>query len=167
MSAEDKKKLDTLQAFDMSRLEVATNNNAGLMSAEDKKKLDELKTNSVAYNQQVSSVNNGPGLFIDDINYWPRANQTVQLKKPISTCANGIILVWRLEETDDLYHYQYIPKFHVRAHGSLKVTEVIPTDSIGGLCTKTLCVTDSNIWGVDDNYKNNSNKIRLHQIIEY
>ncbi|MDQ6106998.1 hypothetical protein NME93_09035, partial [Staphylococcus epidermidis] len=100
-------------------------------------------------------------------NLWPSNQQTVNLNKSISSCNNGIILVWRLDESDDLYHYQYLPKSHVQLHRNAKVTEVISINSSGQTCTKTVVVSDQLIKGTDDNFRNNANKIRLHEILEY
>lgn len=47
------------------------------------------------------------------------------------------------------------------------MTEVISINSSGQTCTKTVVVSDQLIKGTDDNFRNNANKIRLHEILEY
>lgn len=156
-----------INSFSQESLTVATPEKAGLMSEEDKKRLDRLKTNSNEYSARINNVPLNSTLIKQDINLWPSNQQTVNLNKSISSCNNGIILVWRLDETDDLYHYQYLPKLHVQLHRNVKVTEVIPINLSGQICTKVVIVNDQQIRGTDDNFKNNANKIRLHEILEY
>ena len=139
-----------INSFSQETLTVATSEKAGLMSAEDKKRLDRLKTNSNEYSARINNVPLNSTLIKQDINLWPSNQQTVNLNKSISSCNNGIILVWRLDETDDLYHYQYLP-----------------INLSGQICTKVVIVNDQQIRGTDDNFKNNANKIRLHEILEY
>lgn len=175
MSAADKRKLDGLnQQGGTQNLSVATSTTNGLMSAADKQKLDRLNTDSVDY-RAVSggssgsvSGSSGVQLLHQNLNVWPNATQRVTLNKPVSDCKTGIVLVWRLDASDNLYHYQHIPKYHVTAHSATHIAEVIPT-MVNEICIKQVIVSNTSIVGVNENnhasYK--TNKIRLHEILEY
>ena len=64
------------------------------MSMEDKQKLDSIDKHNQIINRNV--------------NVYPNKTQIVNLNKNLTSCLNGIILVWRLDDIDDLYHYQYV-----------------------------------------------------------
>ncbi|EHV5284090.1 hypothetical protein K0T65_000222 [Staphylococcus pseudintermedius] len=149
----------------------ATPEKAGLMSAEDKRRLDELKTNSNPYNKTVSDSTTTASntVIAADINKWPNNIQVVNLSKRVSECRNGIVLVWRSDATDDFYHYQYVPKNHVKTHSAAKIVHLIPTNSANEFCTKTVLIRDNVVTGTDDNHNRTTkaNKVRLHEILEY
>lgn len=181
MSATDKAKLDGLKPFDPATLTNATVTKAGLMSATDKAKLDKLNTNSkssgsinsevVSSGSTTSSTTSSSKLLHGNVNVWPNSTQRVNLSKKLSQCQSGIILVWRLDTADDLYHYQYVPKYHVN-HSTAKITEMIPTNVTSTTieyCIKVVYVHDTHIIGVSENNSSStkSNKIRLHEILEY
>lgn len=177
MSAADKTKLDGLSKFDPSTLTNATTSKSGLMSAADKAKLDKLNTNSKP-SGTVSGGSTSSGsttstsqLLNRDTNVWPTETQRINLTKRLSQCNGGIILVWRLDSSDNLYHYQYVPKYHTN-HTSAKVTEMIPTNVTSSSiehCIKSVYIYDSYIVGVAENNSSSTktNKIRLHEILEY
>lgn len=178
MSAADKTKLDGLKPFDPATLTNATTSKAGLMSPVDKAKLDKLNTNSKPSGSVNggSSNSSGPTLKGSQVlnrntNVWPTETQRVTLSKKLSECATGIILVWRLDTSDNLYHYQHVPKYHTN-HSSAKVTEIIPTNVTSSSiehCIKVVYVYDTYIVGVAENNSSStkSNKIRLHEVLEY
>lgn len=178
LSKEDKAKLDNLREFDPSTLTNATTTKAGLMSAADKAKLDKLNTNSKPSGTVNGSSPNSSGssssssqILNTNTDVWPNASQRINLSKKLSECNGGIVLVWRLDASDDLYHYQYVPKYHTN-HSSAKITEVIPTNvTASGIehCVKVVYVYDTYIVGVAENSSatTKSNKIRLHEILEY
>lgn len=178
MSAADKTKLDSLNQFDPSTLQKATSRLDGLMSKEDKAKLDKLNTNSKPSGTVNGSSSNSSGssssssqILNTNTDVWPNASQRINLSKKLSECNAGIILVWRLDASDDLYHYQYVPKYHTN-HSSAKITEVIPTNVTASAiehCVKVVYVYDTYIVGVAENSSATikSNKIRLHEILEY
>ncbi|MGZ9496123.1 hypothetical protein [Staphylococcus epidermidis] len=169
MSALDKTKLDGLKQFDPETLTNATTQKAGLMSAEDKQRLDELKTNSNAYDKSVFNTITSETAIASNIDKWPNANQIVNLNKRVSECRNGIVLVWRSDTEDNNYHYQYIPKYHVNVHSTVKIVHLIPTNSTNEFCTKTVFVKDNIVTGTDDNQNRTTkaNKVRLQEILEY
>ncbi|QHW38056.1 hypothetical protein GZH82_12255 [Staphylococcus ursi] len=175
MSAADKRKLDGLnQQSGTQNLSVATSTTNGLMSAADKQKLDRLNTDSVDYRAvsggSGSSVSGSSGSQIlnRNIDVWPNATQRVTLNKPVSDCKTGIVLVWRLDTSDNLYHYQHIPKYHVATHSAAHIAEAIPTMA-NEICIKQVIVLNTSVVGVSENnnasYK--TNKIRLCEILEY
>lgn len=171
MSKEDKSKLDSLQNFDPALLSNATPNSPGLMSPQDKAKLDNLNTNSNPYSnvngQSSGKINVQSQLLVADTNVWPSETQRVNLPKNLSNCRTGIILVWRLDNSDEFYHYQHIPKYHVKHAGS-KVAKAIPINNTA-YCNKVIYVHDTHIIGIVENYSTSTkaNYIRLHEILEY
>lgn len=173
MSAADKTKLDGLHNTTAPTYANATTTTAGLMSPEDKRKLDELDTNSNAYDFMSggSSDDSDPIAATplnSNINYWPSISQVTTLGKHVSDCRTGIVLVWRLDNEDDLYHYQHIPKYHVVGHAAKKVMEVIPISATESII-KTVIVNNTTLKGTNDNYnaQSKANKVRLHEILEY
>ncbi|WP_239727167.1 MULTISPECIES: hypothetical protein [unclassified Mammaliicoccus] len=179
MSAADKTKLDGLRPFDPATLTNATASKAGLMSPADKAKLDKLNTNSKpsgmvnggSSGSSGSSTSSSSQILNTNTDVWPNGSQRINLSKKLSECNGGIVLVWRLDASDDLYHYQYVPKYHTN-HSSAKITEVIPTNvTASGIehCVKVVYVYDTYIVGVAENSSatTKSNKIRLHEILEY
>lgn len=155
MSKEDKKHLDLLVN---NPITAATSTDNGLMTAEDKQKLDSLNIN---HDLEVNNM-----ILLNNLNLWPDANQKINLPKPLSECKTGIVLVWRLDKKDDLYHYQHIPKYHIR-HASSKNKEMIATET--GNCYKSIIITDTSLVGVMDNSSRTTGSylIRLHEILEY
>lgn len=179
MSKEDKTKLDGLQNFDPAVLNEATSTKAGIMSAADKSKLDKLNTNSKpsgtvsggASGSGGTTSTNSSQILNRDTNVWPTESQRINLSKRLSECNGGIVLVWRLDSADNLYHYQFVPKYHVN-HSSAKITEVIPTNITSSAiehCVKVIYVYDTHVVGVAENSSasTKANKIRLHEILEY
>ncbi|EKC6414759.1 hypothetical protein OP521_001412 [Staphylococcus pseudintermedius] len=175
MSAADKRKLDGLnQQGGTQNLSMATSTTNGLMSAADKQKLDRLNTDSVDYRAVSGSVNNSATnanasqVLHQNLNIWPNATQRVTLNKPINHCKTGIVLVWRLDTSDNLYHYQHIPKHHVEQHSAARIAEAIPTTA-NEICIKQVIVSNTTLVGVNENstgsYK--TTKVRLHEILEY
>ncbi|MCU5745910.1 hypothetical protein N9R04_04140 [Staphylococcus sp. SQ8-PEA] len=179
MSAADKTKLDGLRPFDPATLTNATASKAGLMSPADKAKLDKLNTNSKpsgtvnggSSGSSGSSTSSSSQILNRNVNLWPTESQRVTLSKKLSECANGIVLVWRLDASDNLYHYQYVPKYHTN-HTEAKVTEMIPTNVTSSTiehCIKVVYIYDTYLVGVAENSSSSTkaNKIRLHEILEF
>ncbi|HHU6749376.1 TPA: hypothetical protein ACUI23_000046 [Staphylococcus pseudintermedius] len=175
MSAADKRKLDGLNnQGGTQNLSVATSTTNGLMSAADKQKLDRLNTDSVDYralNSEGSNSGtnaNASQILHQNLNIWPNATQRVTFNKPVNSCKTGIVLVWRLDSSDNMYHYQHIPKYHVASHSAARIAEAIPTTA-NELCIKQVIVTNTALVGVNENstgsYK--TTKVRLHEILEY
>ncbi|WP_439849585.1 hypothetical protein [Staphylococcus pseudintermedius] len=110
MSAADKRKLDGLnQQGGTQNLSVATSTTNGLMSAADKQKLDRLNGDYRAVSGSVnnSATNaNASQVLHQNLNIWPNATQRVTLNKPINHCKTGIVLVWRLDTSDNLYRFR-------------------------------------------------------------
>jgi len=155
MSKEDKQKLNRLQEFDISKLNEATKISPGLMSMEDKQKLDSIDKHNQIINRNV--------------NVYPNKTQIVNLNKNLTSCLNGIILVWRLDDIDDLYHYQYVPKYH-NNHPNTYITEVIPYRNQSNkldYCIKLVRVSNTQVVGAASNQLAPSNHVRLHEILEY
>ncbi|HEC2192687.1 TPA: hypothetical protein R1935_001320 [Staphylococcus delphini] len=168
-------KINNLDDIDLSdSLSNATSDKAGLMSAADKQKLDRLNTDSVDYRAVSGGSGNGASgssgsqLLHQNLNIWPNQSQRVNLNKSVSDCKTGIVLVWRLDTSDNMYHYQHIPKYHVAAHSAARIAEAIPTTQ-NEICIKQVILTNTTLVGVAENsntsYK--TNKVRLHEILEY
>ena len=105
------------------------------MSMEDKQKLDSIDKHNQIINRNV--------------NVYPNKTQIVNLNKNLTSCLNGIILVWRLDDIDDLYHYQYVPKYH-NNHPNTYITEVIPYRNQGNkldYCIKLVRVSNTQVVG--------------------
>ncbi|MFY0498979.1 hypothetical protein ACKX1T_13645, partial [Staphylococcus haemolyticus] len=67
-------------------------------SMEDKQKFDSIYKHNQIINRNVKVYTN--------------KTQIVNLNKNLTSFLNGIILVWRLYDIDDLYNYQYVHKYH-------------------------------------------------------
>lgn len=173
------------EGLNMNVLPLATQSSKGLMSKEDKIKLDGLSnttttgdTTTVVGPQGPPGPEGPPGLVgtvnIDsmilntNVNKWPSSTQSVTLGKKVSDCITGIVLVWRLDAVDDMYHYQHIPKYHIKAHSTVKIGCAIPTTS-SEIIVKTVILNDTTVTGIDDNSSatTKANKVRLHEILEY
>ena len=113
-----------------------------------------VEANKFIGNQKVLWSGGSSGRYMTD-----DASQRIDLSEPVSTQANGLVLVWSRYNPststayDDNFHIQFVPKWFVANWPGKGETFVIADHNYSGLATKYVYVYDTYINGNANNTK--------------
>ena len=113
-----------------------------------------VEANKFIGNQKVLWSGGSSGRYMTD-----DTSQRIDLSEPVSTQANGLVLVWSRYNPststayDDNFHIQFVPKWFVANWPGKGETFVIADHNYSGLATKYVYVYDTYINGNANNTK--------------
>ncbi len=111
------------------------------------------------------------GRFPEDVVLWEgsallNAEDSVKPNKPLSECANGWILVWRLSGSNQQYQYQVIPKISLNFVGGGGTRAVLGIAG-GVMVHKYFYPRDTEITGHSSNENGDNAEMVLYRVLEF